>query len=362
MRAVCIGVPAQKSGDGIGRAIVTDIGNREYFVSCMRAIALLLVGSSLAACGEGEPVRRGAEGSTGTGVDAAQAQVTPQQVPSWNLADLYVDAQTWQQEYAALDAELVQLDEWRDRLCTDAATLADAADLASRLGKRVMRLYVYAQLKADEDTREQANLARFQLAKQMYVRYGEAVAWMSPEILAAGGERIESFIATEPRLAVHAVMLRDSLRNAAHTLDASGERILSAARLPLSGAQTIYTQMSASDIPWPSLLIDSSEVRIDNQGYGLHRQNPDRAVRRQVFESFFGNLEAIRIRYRTNARLAGAGAGVRGADAQFCECARGRTVCRQPAGIDLRPPDRAGACGVAGAASLFPAARADAGC
>ncbi|MBP8926559.1 MAG: oligoendopeptidase F family protein [Pseudomonadales bacterium] len=46
--------------------------------------------------------------------------------------------------------------------------------------------------------------------------------------------------------------------------------------------------MSASDIPWPSLVIDASEVRIDNQGYGLHRQNPDRAIRRQVFESFFG--------------------------------------------------------------------------
>ena len=267
---------------------MTDIGNREYCVWCMRAIALLLAGSLLSACGDGEPVRRGTEGSTGTGAGAAQAQVTTQQVLNWTLADLYTDAQTWQREYAALDVELVRLDEWRGRLCTDAATLADAAGLASRLGKRVMRLYVYGQLKADEDTRVQANLARFQLAKQMYVRYGEVVAWMSPEIIAAGAERVESFIATEPRLAVHAVMLRDSLRNAAHTLDASGERILSAARLPLSGAQTIYTQMSASDIPWPSLLIDSSEVRIDNQGYGLHRRNPDRAVRRQVFESFFG--------------------------------------------------------------------------
>nr|MBP8926558.1 hypothetical protein [Pseudomonadales bacterium] len=59
-------------------------------------------------------------------------------------------------------------------------------------------------------------------------------AWMRPEIIAAGADRIESFIAAEPRLAIHAVMLRYSLRNAAHTLDADGERILSAARLPLS--------------------------------------------------------------------------------------------------------------------------------
>ena len=68
---------------------MTDIGNREYCVWCMRAIALLLAGSLLSACGDGEPVRRGTEGSTGTGAGAAQAQVTTQQVLNWNLADLY---------------------------------------------------------------------------------------------------------------------------------------------------------------------------------------------------------------------------------------------------------------------------------
>lgn len=267
---------------------MTNSGNQKHLAAFMRTVALLLAVSLVAACGKAEPTPQGSETSSGAMLNAAQTHAATPQTYSWNLADLYADAPAWQQEYDALDADLVALDDWRGRLCADAAALADAADLASRLGKRVMRLYVYAQLKADEDTRVQSNLARFQLAKQLHVRYGEVVAWMRPEIIAAGADRIESFIAAEPRLAVHAVMLRDSLRNAAHTLDADGERILSAARLPLSGAQTIYTQMSASDIPWPSLMIDSSEVRIDNQGYGLHRQNPDRAIRRQVFESFFG--------------------------------------------------------------------------
>lgn len=267
---------------------MTNSGNQKHLAAFMRTVALLLAVSLVAACGKAEPTPQASEASSGTMLNAAQTHAATPQTYSWNLADLYADAPAWQQEYNALDADLVALDDWRGGLCADAAALADAADLASRLGKRVMRLYVYAQLKADEDTRVQSNLARFQLAKQLYMRYGEVVAWMRPEIIAAGADRIESFIAAEPRLAIHAVMLRDSLRNAAHTLDADGERILSAARLPLSGAQTIYTQMSASDIPWPSLVIDASEVRIDNQGYGLHRQNPDRAIRRQVFESFFG--------------------------------------------------------------------------
>ena len=215
------------------------------------------------------------------------AQAAEQEPVVWDLTDLYADADAWQSEYDAVTAEIDEIAAYEGRLGSNARTLADALELVSGLYKRSIQLYVYATLLGDEDTRIQANLARRQLGNQLLARLGEARSWMDPEILAVGERRIESFIRREPRLAVHAVGLRETLRFADHTLTPEGEAILAAASLPLGGPQRIYTQMSASDIPWPTIEIDGEDVQLNNQGYVLNRQNPDRATRKRVFDAFF---------------------------------------------------------------------------
>lgn len=206
----------------------------------------------------------------------------------WDLTDLYPDAAAWQREYDSVIADLDGVAAYRGRLGRNAATLAQAVELASEINKRALRLYVYATLKGDEDTRVQENLARRQLGDQLLARMAEATSWMNPEILTVGERRIESFIRSEPQLADHAVRLRETLRFAEHTLTPEGEALLAAASLPLGGPQRIYTQMSGSDIPWPMVEIGGEQVRINNQAYTLHRQNPDRATRRRVMDAFFG--------------------------------------------------------------------------
>lgn len=223
---------------------------------------------------------------------AAPAAEAPAHEPIvWDLTDLYASPEAWEAERQALESEMTKIADYKGTLGDSAQSLADALDFLSGLAKRAAQLYVYASLKADEDTRIQENLARRQLGQQLFSRLGEETAWTTPEILSIGADTIEAFIAAEPRLEKHAFDLHDTLRAAPHTLSEEGERILAAASLPLGGAQRVYSQMSSSDIPWPTLMIDGEEVRIDNQGYVRNRQNPDRAVRKQVFDTFFGTWD-----------------------------------------------------------------------
>jgi oligoendopeptidase F len=222
-----------------------------------------------------------------TTVPAAAAQAEAGDAIVWDLTDLYPNAEAWQREHDAVVAELGGIAAYQGRLGRNAQTLADALDLVSGLNKRAIQLYVFATLRGDEDTRIQENLARRQLGNQLLARIGEATAWMSPELLSVGGDRIESFIRREPRLGVHTVGLRETLRFADHTLTPESEAVLAAASLPLGGPQRIYTQMSNSDIDWPTIQIDGRDVRLDSQGYGRFRQHPDRATRRRVFDAFY---------------------------------------------------------------------------
>jgi oligoendopeptidase F len=124
----------------------------------------------------------------------------------------------------------------------------------------------------------------------LVARFGEATAWVNPEVLAVGAARINAFLATDPGLGKFRFGLLDTLRLAPHTLDAAGEGLLAAASQPLAGAQEIRSQLFLSDVPWPEAALSTGKVRLDPQGYVAARTAPDRSDRKRVFDTFFGTI------------------------------------------------------------------------
>jgi oligoendopeptidase F len=72
----------------------------------------------------------------------------------WNLADLYPSDAAWRgsKDKAALD--IAQLAVFKGKLSSSAGTLADALQKMSALDKDISRLYAYAAMLADQDTRD----------------------------------------------------------------------------------------------------------------------------------------------------------------------------------------------------------------
>jgi oligoendopeptidase F len=123
---------------------------------------------------------------------------------------------------------------------------------------------------------------------------------MQPEILRAGGEAIEQFIAAEPRLAAHAFPLRDVIRRAAHTLSDAEEKILADAQ-PLAGsAPNIYNILANADFPYPTVTAsDGRKVKLDQAGYAELRTRANRADRELAMSTFFTALGGFRRTYGT---------------------------------------------------------------
>jgi oligoendopeptidase F len=227
---------------------------------------------------------------------AAQAAQPAAGTAAWDLSELFPSAQAWDSARKAVLAALPRLEGYKGTLGESAKAMASALEDISAMTLKAIRVYVYASLKADEDIRVSENQAREAQARDMFAAFGQATAWEAPEILAIGKDRIESFIAAndalQHRFAFH---LRDTLREAPHTLDAQGEQILAAAAAPLSGPEAIRGQLVAADIPWPTVtLSDGRTQRLDNQGYTLTRDAPERADRKKVFDAFWGEYNAYR--------------------------------------------------------------------
>ncbi|HEX6860135.1 MAG TPA: oligoendopeptidase F [Caulobacteraceae bacterium] len=210
----------------------------------------------------------------------------------WDLSELYPTPQAWAAERQAIADALPELARFKGHLGDSPAALREALTTVSDLSRRYQRLATYASLKADEDTSVAENQERDQLATALGSQFGEAVAWMDPELLTVGADKIRSFVAADPGLGKFRFALENTLRRAPHTLGEEAEKVLAAASNPISGIQQTRGQLANADIPWPEVtLADGKAIRLDAQGYGIGRASTNRTDRKLVFDKYWGTYQ-----------------------------------------------------------------------
>ncbi len=209
---------------------------------------------------------------------------------TWNLAPLYASDADWETARKALLADLPRLAALKGTLGKSAKGLLAGLDTLSAANLRFDRLRVYASMKQSTDNRDTANQERSSLAGQLDGEYHSAIAWLEPEIQSLGAAKVAAFLKAEPGLKKHAEHLRSSLRQARHTLSAESEAVIAALAPVRSATGDARTLLFNANTKWPEITIDGKAERVDDTRYGLLRQHPDRAVRKQVFDAFFGAI------------------------------------------------------------------------
>lgn len=264
----------------------------------MRSIRALMGGVALfalAACATTQttaPTASVEPAATSVPVNAPMVAPTPAvETPRyvWDLTDLYADAAAWDAAAEKATADAKALTAYRGTLGRNAASMSRALVATSAVQKEALRLLVYATLSFDEDQRVPDSQARRGRSAQLMQDLGEATSWMSPEIVKIGERKVKSFITADASLKPFAFMLEDTFRQAPHVLDDKGEALLAAAGLALGQPREIYQLYANASIPWPkATLADGTEVQLNQAGYSLYRQAPNRADRKLVFDTFWG--------------------------------------------------------------------------
>jgi len=212
---------------------------------------------------------------------------------TWNLADLYADSGAWQAARADLAKRLPAFAAHRGHLGDSAEALWKALDEAYALRLQANRLFAYAFALSDQDTRASGPQGMKQTAQQLLVGLDSATSWVDPEILALDAAKVKGFVSQEKRLAPYAFRLDDLLRRKPHTLSAPEERIAAEAGNLAAGPEAIISLFANAELPYPTVKLSTGELRLDVQGYGLHRASPVREDRDRVFAAFFGALKAF---------------------------------------------------------------------
>lgn len=209
----------------------------------------------------------------------------------WDLTTIYPDDAAWRAAKDTLEGEMPAIAPFKGTLGSSAVRLADALELGSRLSKEFSRLYVYASMHSDEDTRVSTYQGMEQQMRQLGARLGADSAFVEPEILKIEPATLDRYLAAEPRLKDYRFYLADIQRRRQHTLTDDEERLLASSSVMASAPSSIFDILTNADFPYPTVtLSDGKTVKLDNAAFSLYRTVPDRKDREKVMSTFFTSL------------------------------------------------------------------------
>ncbi|MBN2091733.1 oligoendopeptidase F [candidate division KSB1 bacterium] len=214
---------------------------------------------------------------------------------TWNLNDLYPTIDAWNAAKISLTTEFDKVTNFKGKLAKSSADLLACLKLNSDIGREFGRLYSYASMLSDQDTREAKAQGMKQEIAQMGTDFSSKSAFIEPEILAMDESQIQKFIAAEPGLKEYDFYLNNLIRQKAHKLSEKEEKILAETSLLADAPYSIYSIFSNAELPYPEVtLSDGKTVLVNQAGYSRFRAVPNRDDREKVFDTFWGKMNTFR--------------------------------------------------------------------
>lgn len=208
----------------------------------------------------------------------------------WNLADLYATDAVWKEEKERMQEQMQEIVSYKGKLTQSATFLLEALTLNSKLVKDMARLFSYAAMKSDQDTRVTKYAGMKQELQQLFSEYGALTSFIEPELLTLQEEQLSAFLAKEKELVIYKFYLMDLLRKRAHRGSEEVEKVMAYSGLMSENAANIFNTFFNAEFPYPEIELNGERVKLNTANFALYRASEDREVRRKVFASYFGKL------------------------------------------------------------------------
>jgi len=206
----------------------------------------------------------------------------------WRLEDLYASDELWNEAKEKLVAQFDNVLRYKGELASSSDQLLACLEFNSDISREFGRLYSYASMKSDQDTRNPRYLGMRQQLEQLVTDYNSKASFIEPEIAAMDKKKIGDFIEREMDLEDYKMYLYDIQRTKAHRLSESEEKILAEAALLANSPSSIYSIFSDAELPYPEVkLSDGTIARLNKAGYARYRALPNQGDREKVFQTFW---------------------------------------------------------------------------
>ncbi len=205
---------------------------------------------------------------------------------TWNSNSVFPSAAHWQAEYINIEKTLAEIQKIQGKLGVGPVEMYDGLQEIFEFKQRMEQCFVYAQLGLSVDTMDQVAAARVNQALGLYGQVQASIAFVGPEIINIGQEKLDQWLKMDPRLAVFSHYFDDLFRNQAHVRSAEVEQLLGSLEDTFSGPRLTFSMITDSDFKFPPAITDSGRKLEFTQGtVGEIMGSEDRLARQTTWEN-----------------------------------------------------------------------------
>ena len=227
---------------------------------------------------------------------------------TWDLSTIFESDQKWEEELALLTEDTKQAASLEGHLLDSAESLLEITERYLELSRRLEKLYVYAHMKNDQDTRVAKYQEYYAKAMTLYSQLDQVFSFYEPEFMAITEDQYQNFLAEEPKLQPYKHFFDKLLQNKDHVLSQREEELLAGAGEIFGAASETFAILDNADIVFPFVKDeDGNEVQLSHGVYMRLVESKNREVRRGAYESLYATYEQYQHTYaktlQTNVKV-----------------------------------------------------------
>ncbi|QLF55669.1 oligoendopeptidase F [Streptococcus sp. oral taxon 061] len=227
---------------------------------------------------------------------------------TWDLSTIFETDQKWEEELALLTEDTKEAASLEGHLLDSAESLLNITERYLDLSRRLEKLYVYAHMKNDQDTRVAKYQEYYAKAMTLYSQLDQVFSFYEPEFMAITEEQYQNFLAEEPRLQPYKHFFDKLLQNKEHVLSQREEELLAGAGEIFGAASETFAILDNADIAFPFVKDeDGNEVQLSHGVYMRLVESKNREVRRGAYEALYSTYEQYQHTYaktlQTNVKV-----------------------------------------------------------
>ena len=227
---------------------------------------------------------------------------------TWDLSTIFETDQKWEEELALLTEDTKEAARLEGHLLDSAESLLDITERYLDLSRRLEKLYVYAHMKNDQDTRVAKYQEYYAKAMTLYSQLDQVFSFYEPEFMAITEEQYQNYLAEEPKLQPYKHFFDKLLQNKEHVLSQREEELLAGAGEIFGAASETFAILDNADIVFPFVKDeDGNEVQLSHGVYMRLVESKNREVRRGAYEALYSTYEQYQHTYaktlQTNVKV-----------------------------------------------------------
>lgn len=227
---------------------------------------------------------------------------------TWDLSTIFETDQKWEEELALLTEDTKQAASLEGHLLDSAESLLNITERYLDLSRRLEKLYVYAHMKNDQDTRVAKYQEYYAKAMTLYSQLDQVFSFYEPEFMAITEEQYKNFLEEEPKLQPYKHFFDKLLQNKDHVLSQREEELLAGAGEIFGAASETFAILDNADIVFPFVKDeDGNEVQLSHGVYMRLVESKNREIRRGAYEALYSTYEQYQHTYaktlQTNVKV-----------------------------------------------------------